>query len=176
VKRDIQLMRDYPFAPSEVWRALTDRDLLAAWLMENDFEARVGHQFQMKTEPRPGFDGIVRAEVLELVAPERMVWRWRGGPVDTTLTFRLEPRIVLAREGTRLRLDHEGFDELPAVLVSFILGAGWSRILRRRLAAVLAGRSEQAACQANDEHGLWFMLVRLFTPILRRSRRRSRAG
>ena len=31
--------------PQKVWRALTDPELLASWLMPNDFEPRVGHQF-----------------------------------------------------------------------------------------------------------------------------------
>jgi uncharacterized protein YndB with AHSA1/START domain len=159
------LLRDLPFPPRDVWRALTDRALLAQWLMANDFVAEVGHHFQMQTEPGAGFDGIVHAEVLELVPCQRMVWRWRGGPIDTTLTFRLEPRVVFAREGTRLRLEHEGFDGVPAVLVSFILGAGWSRMLRRRLPAVLEGR-EPAAGHA--QRGLWYRLAQLFAPVLKR--------
>jgi uncharacterized protein YndB with AHSA1/START domain len=163
VKRDVHLVRDLPFAPREVWRALTDRALLAQWLMDNDFAAEVGHRFQLKTEPAPGFDGTVHAEVLELVACERMVWRWRGGPIDTTLTFRLEPRVVFAREGTRLRLDHEGFGGVPAVLVSFILGAGWRRMLRRRLPAALDGGESPAG---HAQRGLWYWLARSFAPVL----------
>ena len=43
----------------QVWRALTDPDLLARWLMPNDFKPVVGHQFTFRTEPVPqhGFDG-----------------------------------------------------------------------------------------------------------------------
>lgn len=84
-------------------------------------EPRIGHRFRMQTEPAPGFDGIVHAEVIELVPPERMVWRWQGGGIDTRLSFRLEERIVFARAGTRLRLDRQGFEGLAATLVSFIL-------------------------------------------------------
>jgi uncharacterized protein YndB with AHSA1/START domain len=168
VTRDIHLLRDYPYPPAEVWRALTDRELLAAWLMQNDFEARVGHRFRMQTEPAPGFDGIVHAEVLELVPPERMVWRWQGGGIDTRLTFRLEPRVVFARAGTRLRLDHEGFEGLPATLVSFILGAGWARMLRGRFPQVLAGGTHAAEGGSSHKRQAWYWLSRLFAPILRR--------
>ncbi len=28
----------YPHPPERVWKALTDRRVLAAWMMENDFE------------------------------------------------------------------------------------------------------------------------------------------
>ena len=59
MKRDVHLVRDYPYPPAAVWEALTARALLAQWMMENDFEPRVGHRFTMKTDPAPGFDGIV---------------------------------------------------------------------------------------------------------------------
>jgi uncharacterized protein YndB with AHSA1/START domain len=175
IARDVHVSREYPHSPEAVWRALTDRALLAAWLMENDFEPTLGHRFTMRTEPGPGFDGIVHAEVLELEAPWRMSWRWRGGPVDTTLRFRLEA----CSAGTRLSLAHEGFSGLPAVLVSFILGAGWARMLRRRLPALIAaladGQSAAAAreaCASSHEHNaLWYWLARSFAPLLRRARR-----
>lgn len=168
MKRAVRLKRDYPYPPEEVWLALTDRALLAAWLMPNDFEPRVGHRFTMTTDPAPGFDGIVQLEVLALDAPRRMVWRWRGGPVDTTLTFRLEPRRVGRGLGTRLHLDHEGFEGAQALLVSLILGAGWSRMLRRRLHAVLAGRA--APC-ASPEPGAWSVIAQLLRPLLERLQR-----
>lgn len=170
MKRDVHLVRDYPFPPDAVWRALTDRELLASWLMENDFAAQVGHRFTMRTDPGPGFDGFVHVEVLELDPPSRMRWRWRGGPIDTVVTFRLEPKVVFAQAGTRLRLDHEGFDGLPAVLVSMILGAGWSRMLRGRLSTVIAGGAGASARHEQTSGALWYWLSRLFAPILRRPR------
>lgn len=69
----------YPHPPARVCMALTDRDALARWLMPNDFEPRVGCEFTMRTKPAPGFDGVVRCEVLELEEPRVMSWRWRGG-------------------------------------------------------------------------------------------------
>lgn len=45
---------------NEVWAYLTDPDLMAIWLMKNDFRPEVGHQFRFITPPMPhiGFDGI----------------------------------------------------------------------------------------------------------------------
>lgn len=54
--------------PERVWRALTDPDELEAWLMENDVEPRVGHRFQFRDEPKPGWRGVVDCEVLERMA------------------------------------------------------------------------------------------------------------
>ncbi|MFE9690773.1 SRPBCC domain-containing protein [Micromonospora sp. NPDC005806] len=75
--------------PAKVWRALTDSDLLARWLMPNDFRPLPGHRFTFRTTPRPGqgFDGIVHCEVLELDEPHRLRWAWRGGRLDTVVTW-----------------------------------------------------------------------------------------
>ena len=51
--REVLLSAIYPQPPRDVWRTLTDRDLLAQWLMPNDFEARVGHRFTFRTDPAP---------------------------------------------------------------------------------------------------------------------------
>lgn len=47
--------------PAKVWRALVDPDLLARWLMPNDFKPVVGHRFTFTAEPIPatGFSGVV---------------------------------------------------------------------------------------------------------------------
>ncbi len=55
----------YKHSPQRVWRALTDSAAIARWLMPNDFQPVVGHKFQLRTKPRPGFDGIVKCEVLD---------------------------------------------------------------------------------------------------------------
>jgi uncharacterized protein YndB with AHSA1/START domain len=94
--------------PARVWKALTDPVLLAKWLMPNDFRAVVGHRFTFLTDPRPnvGFDGVVHCEVLA-VEPERLLRiSWRGGTLDTTVTWTLAPE----GRGTRLFLEHDGFD------------------------------------------------------------------
>jgi uncharacterized protein YndB with AHSA1/START domain len=125
--------------PATVWRALTDPDLLAKWLMRNDFRPVVGHRFTFATEPVPGtdFDGIVRCEVLT-VEPERLLRiSWAGGAdVSTTVTWRLE----LEGHGTRLFLDHEGFDpDSPAAqLARRVMGGGWRSRMMPGLQAVLA--------------------------------------
>jgi uncharacterized protein YndB with AHSA1/START domain len=112
-------------SPAKVWHALTDADLLARWLMPNDFRPLVGHRFTFRTEPRPqqGFDGIVHCEVLDL-EPERLLRiAWRGGRLDTTVTWTLTPE----GRGTRLLLEHAGFDpDDPIQRQAFtIMGGGW---------------------------------------------------
>jgi uncharacterized protein YndB with AHSA1/START domain len=165
MSRTIRINVEYSHPPERVWNALTSSEAIAEWLMPNDFEPRVGHRFTMRTEPAPGFDGIVHCEVRELEPHRRMVWSWRGGPIDTTLTFELEP----TPRGTRLRVCHAGFRGLKAYLVSLILGSGWRTIYRRKFPALLDRLSgpAEAAVDGCDSRGYWRVLDWLFGPILR---------
>jgi uncharacterized protein YndB with AHSA1/START domain len=133
VAREITLTMTYPQAPREVWHALTDRDLLAQWLMPNDFAPRLGHRFTFRAPPAPGFDGIVQCEVLELIAERRLTISWRGGGIDTIVRFELEP----AGKGTRLQFSHAGFAGVKGRLIALLLGNGWKRMLRKRLPGLL---------------------------------------
>jgi uncharacterized protein YndB with AHSA1/START domain len=132
MNRDIRLEMIYPHAPERVWRALTDSAAMADWLMPNDFAPRLGHRFQFRTKPAPGFSGIVDCEVTELMAPKALAFTWKGGGIDTVVRITLEA----VPEGTRLRLEHTGFQGPRALMVSFIMSSGWkSKILSRRLPA-----------------------------------------
>ena len=138
MKADIEAAAVYPYPAAQVWAALTSSEALAAWLMPNDFQPVVGHRFTFRTKPAPGFDGIVRCEVLELDPPKRMVWSWAGGKIDTTVTFTLEET---AGAQTRLRLHQVGFHGLGAQLTRRILAGGYPRILGERLPAYLGRRA-----------------------------------
>lgn len=123
--------------PDQVWRALTDPDLLARWLMPNDFRPAVGHQFTFRTDPVPeyGFDGIVHCQVLDLDPPRLLRFSWQGGQLDTVVSWRLVPEGA----GTRLLITHDGFDDGdPAQRMTMeIMGGGWRGHLVKRLCAVL---------------------------------------
>lgn len=134
--RSISKIVEYPHPIEKVWAALTDRDALSEWLMPTDFEPEVGHEFQFRTDPGPGFDGVVRCEVLEMVEPRWMRWSWKGGPLDTIVTFELTP----TGESTRLTFRQEGFEGLSGLAVSWILRGGFGQMYERALPAVLAGR------------------------------------
>ena len=135
MKRNVCIEMIYPYPVQRVWRALTDSRELAEWLMKNDFQPRLGHKFQFRAKPQPGWRGIVDCEVMELRAPERLAYTWQGdpgGPV-TVVRWTLEP----VAGGTRLRLEHTGFRGLGGIFLSFILGRGWKRMLRKKIPAVL---------------------------------------
>ena len=158
--REVNLSATYPQPPRDVWHALTNRELLSQWLMPNDFEPRVGHHFTFRTDPAPGFDGIVHCEVLELVHEQRLTISWRGGGNDTVVTFTIEP----VAAGTRLRLSHRGFAGFKGRLIGAMLGNGWRNMLDRKLPRLLHdGRSGEAigGCD-HDASLLWRTLNRVW--------------
>jgi len=131
MKRNIVMERIYPYPPEQVWAALADSQALSEWLMENDFQPYVGHHFQFRTSPSWGFDGIVHCEVIAVEKPHRLAYTWQGGPMKkpTTVTWTLQP----TPEGTRLKLEHTGFEGAAGMALSFLLGSGWGRLLREVL-------------------------------------------
>ncbi len=134
MEKNLEFEQVYPHPVSLVWRAITEPAALAAWLMENDFKPEVGHRFEFHTKPRPGFDRIVHCEVLEVDAPRRLVYSWKGGHLDTTVHITLEA----VPGGTRLRLEHRGFRGAAGIAASLALGSGWKRkVLGRSLPEVL---------------------------------------
>ncbi|MBA4350980.1 MAG: ATPase [Rhodobacter sp.] len=133
--RDIVVVREVAFPREMVWGALTDSRQLGSWLMPNDFAPKMGHRFTFQTKPAPGFDGVVRCEVLELRAPERVAFTWRGGPLDTVVSFDLEE----VPGGTRITLRHAGFAGVRNLVPRIVMGFGWRSLLARKLVGHLAG-------------------------------------
>jgi uncharacterized protein YndB with AHSA1/START domain len=138
--RDIEVVREVAFPREMVWAALTDSRQLGAWLMPNDFQPKVGHRFTFTSKPAPGFDGVVRCEVLELRAPERVVFSWKGGPLDTVVSFDLAETAV----GTRITLRHAGFGGLSNLIPRVVLGLGWKSLLAKKLVRHLEARRDGA--------------------------------
>lgn len=127
--------------PEEVWELLTRPELIAQWLMPNDFKPVVGHKFQFRTDPRVkfGFDGNVYCEVLEVQPQQRLSYSWKGGPapgkitLDSIVTWTLAP----TTDGTRLLLEHTGFKGFRNLLGYLFMNAGWGRKIRRRFTSLL---------------------------------------
>lgn len=98
----------YPYPPERVWQVITNRHALAAWLMENDFEPRVGHKFRFQTEPYKGINNTIYCEVIKLDEPRSLSYTWRGSFMcqPTVVTWTLLP----VEGGTKLQLEHTGFE------------------------------------------------------------------
>jgi len=97
---------DLDHSPQKVWRALTDPVLLAEWLLPVvDLKLDLGAAFTFKTQPQPGWDGIVNCRLLEVDPQRKLSYAWVVGDMDTVVTFTLAP----TASGTRLSLVHSGF-------------------------------------------------------------------
>jgi len=115
MKLNVLLVEDFPHPVERVWQALTDPEALGVWLMQNDFEPRVGKHFILH-----GRDNRIECEVVELETPSRMLWSWihNDGAPPTRVEFRLESIMG----GTRLTLSHTG--EIDP-LIGSRLREGW---------------------------------------------------
>jgi uncharacterized protein YndB with AHSA1/START domain len=97
---------DLRHPPSKVWRALTDPELLAQWLLpvvEGKLEP--GAAFVFKTQAYPGWDGTVQCRMLEIEEQRKLSYAWTVPFLDTVVTFTLTP----TASGTRLSLVQSGF-------------------------------------------------------------------
>ncbi|MBZ9659322.1 SRPBCC domain-containing protein [Mesorhizobium sp. ESP-6-4] len=102
---------DLPEPPEKVWRALTEPDLLAAWMMPNDIKAEAGSRFAFA-----GPDAPIECEVLEAEPGRVLRYSWHQRPdandrdrfpaFDSIVTFTLART---ASGGTHLSVVHDGF-------------------------------------------------------------------
>jgi len=97
---------DLQHPPEKVWRALTEPELLAEWLLPViGLELEPGAEFTFKTQPYPGWDGVVNCRMLEIEPQRTLRYAWTVPFLDTVVTFTLAP----AGSGTRLSLVQSGF-------------------------------------------------------------------
>jgi uncharacterized protein YndB with AHSA1/START domain len=97
---------DLPHAPEKVWRALTDPELLTEWLLPVvELELEPGAAFMFKTQPYPGWDGVVNCRFREIEMHRKLSYTWDVPFLETVVTFTLTP----TASGTRLSLVQSGF-------------------------------------------------------------------
>ncbi|MBX3254139.1 MAG: SRPBCC domain-containing protein [Chitinophagaceae bacterium] len=135
MSKEIKHQFTFTQSPEAVWEYLTNPDLLAQWLMPNNFKPIVGHKFQFGTKPKLklGFDGRIYCEVLEIVPYRKLVYSWKGGlskekpSLDSIVTWTLTP----INSGTIVTLEHKGFKGIKNYLAYFIMNKGWVKIGKR---------------------------------------------
>ncbi|HUB47904.1 MAG TPA: SRPBCC domain-containing protein [Acetobacteraceae bacterium] len=118
--RSMFFERDIPYPPEKIWRALTQPHLIEQWLMKNDFQAAVGHKFELRGEW-----GNVDCQVREVEQNRTLSYTWEAFGVESVVTWTLTP----TDSGTLLRVEQSGFrmDQQQAYQ-----GAqyGWQRFFR----------------------------------------------
>lgn len=117
--RAVVIERELPHPPEKIWRALTQPELIAEWLMKNDFKPVRGHRFDLRADW-----GTVDCEVLEVEPNKLLSYTWASYDLKSVVTWTLTP----TRAGTRLRMEQSGF---PPDRPQYYQGAqsGWPHFL-----------------------------------------------
>jgi uncharacterized protein YndB with AHSA1/START domain len=119
----------FPHPPAAVWEYLTSAELMELWLMKNNFQPIVGHEFQFRVNPIPSldFDGIVYCKVLEIIPYKKLSYSWKSGPGDGTINVDSVVRWELQTtdKGTELLLDHGDFTVLKNTGIFNGMDKGW---------------------------------------------------
>jgi uncharacterized protein YndB with AHSA1/START domain len=126
-------------SPEKVWRALTEPELLAAWMMPNDMEPQAGKRFAFA-----GPGARIECEVLDADPGRLLRYSWRERPnaedagrlpaFDSIVTFTLART---ASGGTHLSIVHDGFERV-AEPVAAMAGTGCGLSLYARKNPVAA--------------------------------------
>lgn len=127
----IQLTRYISHPPTKVWAALTDPDIHARWWAAGDVRTVLGHRFTLDM----GQWGVQPCEVIAVEHERLLSYSFAPGTLNTTITWRL----TAEGNGTRLCLEHRGFDlDSPLGKTAFHgMGNGWPGVVSR-LEGVLA--------------------------------------
>ena len=121
MKFNIAFERVYPHSLDAVWQALIEPSALGQWLMETDFVAEKGREFQMWCENSNGSKDRYLCKVISIEPKTRMYWSWildgRQSEGETYVDFELAE----VSEGTQLTIRHSGTRD-PATIESFKTG------------------------------------------------------
>ncbi|MGO8961822.1 MAG: SRPBCC family protein [Streptosporangiaceae bacterium] len=131
---DIRIVRDYAYPPAKVWQAVTEPALIplstatGAGGRPEGFTTTVGTRFRFIGKPKPGWDGVVECEVLEVREPVLLRYSWTDstGGDATEVAYRLEPH----DGGTRFVHEHTGFTGVGGFFMAQLLAASAARCSR----------------------------------------------
>ena len=103
--RTLVIERELSHPPEKIWRALTESPLIKEWLMDNDFQAVVGHSFKFRSTPVPNWNGIIDSQVLVIEPNKKLSYSWGALGLESVVLWTL----VATSGGTLVRMEHSGF-------------------------------------------------------------------
>ena len=124
----------YKQSPAEIWEYLTQADLIALWLMPNNFKPILGSEFQFTAKPIPSLDldGIFHCKILEIIPFQKLVYTWKGGSGDGvfTLDTLIEWTLEKHENGTKLLLRQSGFKDINHAIFTAMTD-GWQKQVQK---------------------------------------------
>jgi uncharacterized protein YndB with AHSA1/START domain len=128
MQKDITRKWFFETTPDIVWDYLTKPELLAQWLMENNFQLVHGYHFQFKgqSDDGCGYASAAYCQVLEIVPHKQLSYSWNSeeGNGDMAFTSLVTWTIVPKNNGTELQLCHSGFKKTEDYMAH---DAGWNK-------------------------------------------------
>lgn len=131
----LRIVRTYPAPREEVFRALTEPDLLARWFAPSDdfeayvdrFEAEVDGTYRIEMRHKEGNVHTAVGTIREITPPARLAytWKWEGGEMSDTLVLW---ELTDTDDGTQLTLTHDRFPNEEAKKEHL---QGWNGCLAR---------------------------------------------
>lgn len=121
----IHLTRYFPHSPAKIWVVLTEPEHIAKWWVTGDIRPVAGHRFTLDM----GAWGQQACEVLAVEFEKMISYSFAQGALNTTITWRL----AAEGNGTRLSLEHKGFDlsSPPGRRAFDGMKNGWPAVLAR---------------------------------------------
>ncbi len=103
--RSLVIEKELPYPPEKIWRALTEGALIKEWLLDNDFQPVVGHQFNFRAPPLPQWNGVIDSEVLVVELNRKLSYSWGSSGLESVVAWTLVP----TKSGTLVRMEQTGF-------------------------------------------------------------------
>jgi uncharacterized protein YndB with AHSA1/START domain len=110
-KQSFVIERTFDAPVSNVWRAITEVDLIRQWFWHlSGFRPEVGFAFRFESQPCKGAN-IHLCMVTEVVVRKKLAytWRYEGYPGDSLVCFELFEE----GKSTKLRMTHTGLETFP---------------------------------------------------------------
>jgi uncharacterized protein YndB with AHSA1/START domain len=98
--RTVVIEREMPHPPEKIWRAITEQNLIAEWLMTNDFKPVAGHGFTFSADW-----GSVDGKVLTVEPNKTLSYTWDAMGLESVVVWTLTP----TASGTTVRMEQSGF-------------------------------------------------------------------
>ncbi|WNJ91937.1 SRPBCC domain-containing protein [Bosea sp. 685] len=98
--RSVVVERELSHPPEKIWRALTQPQLIAEWLMKSDFKPIMDHRFSLRADW-----GAVDCQVLAIEPNRALSYSWGAYGLESVVTWTLTP----TPGGTHLRMEQSGF-------------------------------------------------------------------
>jgi uncharacterized protein YndB with AHSA1/START domain len=98
--QSVVIEREIQYPPEKIWRALTQPHLIEEWLMKNDFQPVVNHDFTLSADW-----GSVECKVLTVETNKTLSYTWAAYGLESVVVWTLTP----TGTGTSLRMEQSGF-------------------------------------------------------------------